>query len=102
MSVEKNDIERRAKYVNHMINVMHTINDEDNGVYEAWLMGGPPDGCSQREILEFVEDDDWYNDVCQLFAEMISELIDTGCWGKDGYSRELFNTEAYRKAKENL
>lgn len=98
----KSKVEIRAEYVKHMIDVMQTVNDEDNGVYETWLMGGPPDGCSDSEILEFVEDEEWYKDVCQVFAESISELLSTGCWGKDGYSRELFNVRAYRRATEKV
>lgn len=85
-------IERRAKYVEHMDNVIRCVNDEENGVFETWLMGGPPDGCSREELLEFVEDEDWYRDVCQLFAELISELIDKGEWTEDGFSYELYRS----------
>ena len=93
----RSEIEKRAEYVNHMIKVMRTVNDEGSGVYDTWLVGGPPDGCSQQEIVEFVEDEEWYRDVCQLFTELISELIVTGYWGKDGYTREFFSVDAYRK-----
>ena len=96
---------KRTENVRHMINVMQMINDEGNGVYETWLMLGPPDGCTDSEIEEFVTDEEWYRDVCQLFAELISKLIATGGWNDDGYSTELYNTEAYRswvnRRKEN-
>lgn len=62
--------EMRIAQLKAMHGVMLNANDE--GIYMSWICGGVPD-CPSEDDFEFMaEDDDCYNEACDLFAELVS------------------------------
>ena len=93
-------IKGRAKALRHMDNVIRMMSDEENGIFEAWISLHVPDESSDEDLEEFASDEHVYIEACMFFASNIAELIDCGDWNKDGYSLELFNTDAYLKGRK--
>lgn len=87
----------RANVLKNMDRVIRLVNDEGNGVFETWLMGGVPDGSTEQDFQEYSGDMEMYKDCCILFAELISDMIVNGEWDNDGLTLEFFNTNEYRK-----
>ena len=102
MTTEEKIKQKRIQNLKHMDFVMRCINDEENGILESWLQVGVPDEASEEDYADIAEDEDSFNIICRIFAEDIAELLAEGHWGKDGYTRELFNSKAYIEAQDDL
>ena len=100
MTTEEKLKQRRIQDLKNMDFVMRCINDEENGIFDLWLQEGVPDGATEEDYETIAEAEDDYNIICRIFAEDIAELLAEGHWGKDGFSRELFNSKAYREAQD--
>lgn len=100
MTIEERTKQIRIRSLKNMDFVMRCINDEENGVFDLWLQEGVPDEATEEDFECIAEEYDAYISVCNLFAESIAELLAEGYWGKDGFSRELFNVKAYEEAQD--
>ena len=92
---------RKADTLIEMDTVIQSINDEENGIFENWIMWHVPDRATREELIQYIEEDDtFYPEACEFFARYISNLICHGEWNVDGYTTEFFNSKYYEKPKE--
>ena len=49
--------------------VREVIDDED--WFMGWLELGVPDGANEAELMEIAEDEDDFNRICRVFADII-------------------------------
>lgn len=63
--------EVRIKQLKAMHELMTLANDEE--IYMAWITLGVPD-CPMEDDFEYIaEDDESYNETCDLFARLIKD-----------------------------
>ena len=64
-------IKSRIDQLKAMHKVM--VNSNDENLYMFWITGGVPD-CPTDDDFEFMaEDDECYNEACDLFADLIKD-----------------------------
>ena len=69
--MDKTTLEVRIKQLKLMHELMTLTNDE--GIYMTWVTLGVPD-CPMEDDFEYIaEDDDSYNEICELFAKLIAD-----------------------------
>jgi hypothetical protein len=90
------NVTERAYVLSCMDMVVRSVTDEENGVFEEWLIYGIPDGSTYEDFVEYAKDDEQYKEWCILFSELISVLIAKGHWNKNGYTTEFFHKEDYK------
>lgn len=62
-------IQSRIDQLKAMHKVM--VNSNDENLYMFWIAGGVPD-CPTDDDFEFMaEDDECYNEACDLFADLV-------------------------------
>ena len=60
----------RVKQLKAMHSLMCNANDEN--IYMSWICCGVPD-CPQDDDFEYIaEDDELYNETCDLFIKLVS------------------------------
>lgn len=59
----------RAAQLKAMHQVMINANDEE--IYMAWISGNVPDCPSDDDFECIAEDDDTYNETCDLFVKLV-------------------------------
>lgn len=70
-NASKYKTETRVKQLKLMHQLMCTTNDE--GLYITWVSVGVPD-CPQDDDFELIaEDNDAYNNICELFTRLVAE-----------------------------
>lgn len=83
----------QVKVLRAMDNIIRCVNDEETGVFDDWITLHVPDGASDEELRDFVEDSTFYIDACEFFARRIAFLLDKGTWNNDGWSMELWRKQ---------
>jgi len=64
-------IDFRVAQLKAMHEVMKNANDEN--IYMSWVTYGVPD-CPNEDDFEYIaEDNDSYNEICDLFVELVSK-----------------------------
>lgn len=64
-------VEMRMTQLKAMHEVMLNANDEI--LYLSWVTGGVPDCPSDDDFESIAEDNDSYNETCDLFAELVKD-----------------------------
>lgn len=63
----------RANLLNKMdVYVRKVIDDED--YFMAWLELGVPDEADEAELMEIAENEDDFNRICRVFADLIDDF----------------------------
>jgi hypothetical protein len=58
----------------HMDNIIRSINDEENGVFDDWITRHVPDRASDDELRDLCETDPMlYPDACEFFARLLEQ-----------------------------
>lgn len=85
------ELQQRIDTLKYMDKLIRCVNDEENGVFESWLSLGIPDGSSEDDYIDMASNIDTYNELCVLWAELMSSMLMEGDWNKSGYTTELYN-----------
>lgn len=48
--------------------------DEDDMIFDIWIVGGVPDGADDQTLEEIARDEELWINICKLFGELIVEL----------------------------
>lgn len=80
----------QVKALRAMDNIIRCVNDEEKGIFDDWIALHVPDGASDEELIDFVDDPTFYSDACEFFARRIAFLLDEGTWNDAGWSCELW------------
>lgn len=83
----------QVKVLRAMDNIIRCVNDEETGVFDDWIALHVPDGASDEDLRDFVEDSTFYIDACEFFARRVAFLLDEGTWNNDGWSCELWRKQ---------
>lgn len=84
-------IDEQVIALRHMDNIIRSINDEENGIFDGWITLHVPDRASDEELRDFCETDPmFYPDACEFFARHVANMIDEGSWSSNGWSTELW------------
>lgn len=85
------ELQQRIDTLKYMDKLIRCVNDEENGVFESWLSLGIPDGSTDADYIDMALNIDTYNELCVLWAELMSSMLMEGDWNKSGYTTELYH-----------
>lgn len=88
---QKEMIKNKVDNLKRMDKAIRCLNDEEHPALWTWLEEGVPDGSSDEDLEDFIiSDDNWYAEMCVLFAELISKVITEGDINDRGFLIEFW------------
>ena len=91
--MNKTTMEVRIQQLKLMHELMTLANDEE--IYMTWITLGVPDCPMEDDFKYIAEDDESYNETCELFAKLIAD--EDYRWQKEA-ERELLCLEKVRNS----
>ena len=74
---ENTELLERADELRKMNDVIIHMNNED-AYYGDWITFGPPDGATEEDFKDIAEDEEYFEDVKQLFKHVYTRYHDDG------------------------
>ena len=81
----------QAELIMEMDKTIRSVNDEENGVFERWILYYVPDESTVDEIKDILDlNPNFYQECCDFFVKEVTNLINNGETDNRGFCVEFW------------